>query len=118
MSLTLYGIPNCNSIKKARMWLEGEGIPYHFHDYRKEGLDPALLDQWLEYFGWEQLINRKGTTWRQLPETTRNQMDTALARTLILDKPTLIKRPLLESDNTRLLGFDAETYAAHMAGDT
>ncbi|GGY31972.1 hypothetical protein GCM10011297_00930 [Bacterioplanes sanyensis] len=108
--VTLYGIKNCDTMKKARTWLEQHNIEFAFHDYKKDGLPEALVDQWLQELGWEALINRRGTTWRKLPEELRDAMDTASARAVMLDNPSIIKRPLLETGNGKHLGFKAEHY--------
>jgi Spx/MgsR family transcriptional regulator len=91
---TLYGIPNCDTVKKARAWLDDQGVAYAFHDFKKQGVPEAELDQWLKQPGWEALVNRKGTTWRKLDEATRNAVvDAASARPVLLANPSLIKRP-------------------------
>ncbi|OKP05711.1 ArsC family reductase [Xenorhabdus eapokensis] len=119
---TLYGIKNCDTIKKARRWLEDQGIPYQFHDYRVDGLSPELLQSFIEHVSWESLLNTRGTTWRKLPDeqkATINNAETAMA--LMLEYPSIIKRPLLVSrsadSNNKvaetekyLLGFNAEQY--------
>ena len=94
MSTTIYGIPNCDSVKKARRWLDGKGIDYRFHDVRSDGLDASQLRSWLEELGWETLINRRSSSWKALDLTLREGMDNARAERCILDTPTLIKRPL------------------------
>jgi len=106
----LYGISNCDTVKKTRAWLEERGIPYTFHDFRKDGLNPVWLRSWVDEFGWETLVNRKGTTWRKLPEETREQMDEALALVVMEDQPSLIKRPLLEMETRRVVGFSPDSY--------
>ncbi len=108
--VTLYGIKNCDTMKKARTWLEQHNIEFAFHDYKKDGLPEALVDQWLQELGWEALINRRGTTWRKLPEDLRDSMDTAKARAVMLDNPSIIKRPLLDTGDGKHLGFKAEHY--------
>ena len=110
MTTTLYGITNCDTVRKARAWLDQHGAPYRFHDFRKDGLPGDALDRWLRAPGWEVLVNRRGTTWRQLDPATRDAVvDTATARTVLLAHPTLIKRPVVEwqagADAT--VGFDA-----------
>ena len=107
--MTLYGIRNCDTVKKARRWLEANGAPYTFHDFRVDGLEPALLEQWSRAVGWETLLNRRGTTWRQLSEGERADVDEAKALKLMLAHPALIKRPVLEHAGTIHVGFaDAE----------
>jgi len=106
----VFGIPNCDQIKKARRWLAEQGIAYRFHDYRRDGIDAALLAPWLKAFSWEDLINRQGTTWRALPDDQRPH-DTASAVALMLAKPSVIRRPALQFGEQRLLGFDATRWA-------
>ncbi|MFD2229765.1 ArsC family reductase [Alkalimarinus sediminis] len=111
MTVTImYGIKNCDTIKKARKWLEAEAIDYRFHDYKKEGTDEALFKEWLSSLGWEAVINRRGTTWRKLPEDQRANMDNASALTAMLENPSIIKRPLLEHNGKKILGFKADEY--------
>lgn len=106
----LYGISNCDTVRKARQWLDERAIAYEFHDWRKDGLNPVQLRAWVDELGWENLINRRGTTWRNLPEATRENMNEALALAVMEDQPSIIKRPLLELGSRRLLGFDAEQW--------
>ena len=108
--ITLYGIKNCDTMKKARAWLDNAGIAYHFHDYKKDGLSPELLDQWLTEPGWEALINKRGTTWRQLGDDLKANMNAINARQVMLDNPSIIKRPLLDLGDRKVLGFSAEQY--------
>ena len=112
MTITLYGIPNCDTVKKARKWLEANGIDYRFHDFRKDGLDAKQLKRWTDALGWETVLNRKGTTWRQLPEDARNAVDAKSAAKLMLEQPTLIKRPVLEQGNNVRCGFSETEYSA------
>jgi Spx/MgsR family transcriptional regulator len=109
---TLYGIPNCDTVRKARAWLAQQGVAHVFHDYKKQGVPPALLDAWLERLGWEALLNRKGTTWRQL-DTARQAAvhDGASARALMLAQPSVIRRPVLVRGGTLRVGFDADDWA-------
>lgn len=109
---TLYGIKNCDTMKKAMKWLDDAGISYHFHDYKKDGLSGALLDSWMKQLDWEDLVNRRGTTWRKLDETVRDTMDSASARQVMLDNPSIIKRPLLDTGSERIIGFNAGDYEA------
>lgn len=111
MPLTLYGIKNCDTMKKAFAWLDAHKVKYAFHDYKKDGADAAVLDAAIDAHGWEQVINRKGTTWRALPEKTRESMTKVSARKAALENPSLIKRPLAVSGKTIVLGFNAEDYA-------
>lgn len=110
--LTMYGIKNCDTIKKARKHLEAQAVAYQFHDYRADGLDSATLQGFIDVLGWEALLNTRGTTWRKLSEETRNGVNNAAtARELMLEQPAIIKRPLLCSpDGSMLLGFSEATY--------
>jgi arsenate reductase len=110
-SANLYGIPNCDTMKKARAWLESEGIEYDFHDYKKAGIDPAKLAAWSKVVGWETLLNRAGTTFRQLPDEAKRNLDERKALKLMLERPSMIKRPVFERGNTLLVGFSPEKYA-------
>ena len=107
MSIELYGIPNCDTVKKARSWLDGAGVEYTFHDYKKEGADKANLERWADRVGWEVLLNRRGTTFRKLDETDKADIDRARAIALMVEHPSLIKRPVAEhADGDRVLvGF-------------
>ncbi len=108
---TMFGIKNCDTIKKARKWLEAEGIEYQFHDYKKEGLSAELLASWVKDLGWEALVNKRGTTWRKLPDDIKESVDQASAIEIMLENNSIIKRPLLVDDaNNKLLGFKAEDY--------
>lgn len=111
-ALTMYGIKNCDTIKKARKYLEANGIDYRFHDYRVDGLDAGLMAQFIATLGWEALLNTRGTTWRKLDEATRNAVNNAAAaQELMLTMPAIIKRPLLcAADGSMLLGFSETTY--------
>ena len=106
----MYGIPNCDTVKKARAWLGERGIEYTFHDFRKDGVNPVWLRAWVEEFGWETLVNRKGTTWRKLPEETRENMDEAIALVVMEELPSIIKRPLLDTGTRHVVGFSPDTY--------
>ena len=108
MPTTLYGIPNCDTVKRARAWLTAQGIDVAFHDFKKAGVPPARLDAWLEAAGWERLLNRKGTAWRRLEDATRaGVIDAASARAAMLANPSVIKRPVVEWDaDTVTVGFD------------
>ncbi|MBY4678030.1 ArsC family reductase [Marinobacterium arenosum] len=108
--ITMYGIKNCDTIKKARKWLEARGIDYRFHDYRADGLDEAQLRGWCDELGWEQLLNKRGTTWRQLPDAVKASIDGDSAIQVMLDNPAAIKRPLLDSGAQRTLGFKEAEY--------
>lgn len=112
MTVTMYGIPNCDTIKKARTWLDGAGVAFVFHDYKKAGVDPATLDTWIDAVGWEVLLNRAGTTFRKLPEGERQGLDRERAKALMLAQPSMIKRPVLVHDGGIEVGFKPERYAA------
>lgn len=106
----LYGIPNCDTVKKARNWLEQQGIDYRFHDFRKDGLEAQQVQQWLDSLGWETLVNKRSTSWKALDEDQRKSMDIESAKAAIIESPTLIKRPLLDTGNSLNVGFKAEQY--------
>ena len=108
----LYGIKNCDTVRKARRWLAEHQVDYRFHDLRSDGLDDDLLDAWIESLGWEQLINRRGTTWRKLTVEAREPLGAARARKLMLTHPAIIRRPLLEIDKARYLGFSDVHYTS------
>jgi arsenate reductase len=107
MALTLYGIPNCDTIKKARTFLEQHKIAYTFHDYKKAGIEAAALKRWAKTVGMQTLVNTRGTTWRKLAEAERANLTDAKALSLMQAQPSLIKRPVLEDQNLLLVGFDA-----------
>jgi arsenate reductase (glutaredoxin) len=109
---TLYGIRNCDTMKKAWTWLDQHGVDYGFHDYKKQGIDRAKLQHWSRQVGWETLLNRSGTTFRKLPDADRQGLDEARAIELMLAQPSMIKRPVLEADGQLLVGFKPEAYAA------
>jgi len=108
--ITLYGIRNCDTVKKARAWLDGRGIAYNFHDYKTAGIEEARLTDWARELGWEKLLNRAGTTFRALPEADKADLDEAKAIALMLANPSMIKRPVLDLGDRRLLGFSDATY--------
>jgi arsenate reductase len=108
---TLFGIPNCDTMKKARKWLDGHGIAYQFHDYKKAGLDEATLRAWVEELGWEALINRRGQMWRKLDPALRDGLDEAGAIRVMLETPSIIRRPLLDTGTRRHVGFSETDYA-------
>lgn len=108
--LNIYGIKSCDTMKKAFTWLTEHGIEHHFHDYKKEGASETHLRHWIDQLGWETVINRRGTTWRKLPQTQRDTMDVNGAVKAALDNPSLIKRPIIEQGTILLAGFDAETW--------
>ena len=114
MSATLYGIKNCDTMKKARAWLDAKGVPYAFHDYKAEGIDRPRLEAWARAVGWETLLNRAGTTFRKLPEADKADLDERKALALMLDQPSMIKRPVLDLDGRLLVGFKPDYYAESM----
>ncbi len=106
----IYGIKNCDTMKKAFKWLEGNNVIYDFHDYKKQGVDEDVLSKAIKDHGWEKVINKRGTTWRKLPEDVKNTMDTKSAILHAQENPSLIKRPLLVDGKNSLLGFDENSY--------
>lgn len=108
--ITLYGIKNCDTVKKARKWLDAHQIDYRFHDFRTDGLDAKALETWVKELGWDVLVNRRGTTWRQLDASLRDSIDEASALKLMEENPTLIKRPVLDLGDRRVVGFSEKTY--------
>ncbi|MEJ0086537.1 MAG: ArsC family reductase [Pseudomonadota bacterium] len=108
----LYGIPNCDTMKKARVWLDSHGVEYEFHDYKKSGVSRAKLEAWVKTTGWEVLLNRAGTTFRKLPEPAKANVDRRKAIELMLEQPSMIKRPVLERGAALLVGFSPEKYSA------
>lgn len=115
MTPTLYGIPNCDTMKKARVWLDQHGVGYSFHDYKKAGIDRASLERWVAEHGWPVVLNRAGTTFRKLPDVDRAGLDDARAVTLMLAQPSMIKRPVLDLGDRTLIGFKPEWYEAAFA---
>lgn len=111
MTPVLYGIKNCDTVRKARRWLDDHAIEYRFHDFRSDGLDRERLRAWAAELGWETLLNRRGTTWRRLPEGERTDVDETRAVELMLAHPALIKRPLLDLGGQRVVGFEDKRYA-------
>jgi arsenate reductase len=109
---TLYGIPNCDTVKKARVWLDQHGVAYAFHDYKKAGIDRETLSGWVEAHGWEIVLNRAGTTFRALPPEDKADLSTDKAIGLMLANPSMIKRPVLDVDGRTTVGFKPEIYAA------
>jgi arsenate reductase len=109
--ITLYGIKNCDTMKKARAWLDEHGIEYRFHDYKSAGIQRASLEQWCSELGWQVLLNRAGTTFRKLPERQKTALDASGAVALMLAQPSMIKRPVLDLGARRIVGFDPATYA-------
>ena len=115
-SITIFGIKNCDTMKKARAWLEQHGVDYVFHDYKTEGIQRERLEQWCKKVGWETLLNRVGTTFRKLPESEKARVDARKAMELMLEQPSMIKRPVLELGGGKLLvGFAPENYSTMVA---
>jgi arsenate reductase len=112
MTTTIYGIKNCDTMKKARAWLDAKGVNYTFHDYKAAGIDRAHLEKWAGKVGWEILINRAGTTFRKLPDRDKEGLGEKKAIALMLDQPSIIKRPVLETGGKLLVGFKPEEYRA------
>ena len=115
MTTTLHGIPNCDTVKKARSWLDARGVAYRFHDYRKAGVPEAALRGWVARLGWERLLNRSGTTFRKLSEAERADLDAERAVALMLAHPSAIRRPVLVRGETLLVGFDPDAWTAALA---
>jgi arsenate reductase len=116
MTVTIHGIRNCDTMKKARAWLEAHGVAHRFHDYKVDGLDRATLEGWARVLGWEALLNRAGTTFRKLPDAEKAGLDEASALRLMLAQPSLVKRPVLEADGRLSVGFSPESYARLFEG--
>lgn len=108
---TLYGIANCDTVRRARRYLDGVGQDYQFHDFRRDGLGETLLREWVAELGWDTLLNRRGLTWRRLPEAARSDLNQERAVGLMLENPTLIKRPILDTGTQRVIGFSEDRYA-------
>jgi arsenate reductase len=107
---TLYGIPNCDTMKKARTWLADNGVEYDFHDYKKLGIEKKKLVEWIKAVGWETLLNRRGMMWRKVPDDVKASIDEKSAIKLMLETPSIIKRPVLEANGKVTVGFKPETY--------
>ncbi|SEM58040.1 transcriptional regulator, Spx/MgsR family [Sphingomonas gellani] len=108
---TLFGIPNCDTVKKARTWLGSHDVDYAFHDYKKAGVDPATLREWVERVGWEALLNRSGTIFRKLPDDAKHDLDAERAIAIMIAHPSAIRRPVLVLDNEIVVGWSPERYA-------
>jgi len=115
MAVTIYGIKNCDTMKKARAWLDGHGVAYGFHDYKAEGIDKDRLKQWSGAVGWETLLNRAGTTFRKLPDGDKEGLNERKALALMLAQPSMIKRPVLDLGGKLLVGFKPEIYDKEVA---
>lgn len=114
MTITVYGIANCATVRKARAWFAERGIVAEFHDFKRAGLPPAALDAWLDAFGWETLLNRRGTTWRRLDDAARQQVrDRPSARALMLTQTSLLRRPVIDWHGRLTLGFDPAQWPPH-----
>ncbi len=113
-AVAIYGIKACDTMRKARAWLDGQGVGYVFHDYKAEGIDRGMLEAWAKAVGWEVLLNRSGTTFRKLPEADRQGLTEAKAIELMLAQPTMIKRPVLTAADALIVGFKPEVYAARL----
>jgi len=114
MAITMYGIKNCDTIKKARTWLDDHGLGYEFHDYKVVGIDRKTLKGWADTVGWEVLLNRAGTTFRKLSDAERGDIDEAKAIALMEAQPSMIKRPVLDADGKLLVGFKPDIYQAEL----
>ena len=118
MTVRLYGIPNCDTVKRARAWLVEQGVEHDFHDYKKAGVPAARLDAWVQALGWERLLNRSGTTWRKLDEAARARVhDAGSASALMQAQPSVIRRPVVEwGDGAATVGFDPEEWSRRLRG--
>lgn len=116
MVFILYGLPNCDTVKKARVWLDERGVRYAFHDYKKEGIDEARLSAWVDELGWETVLNRNGTTFRALPDADKANLDATRAVRLMLAQPSMIKRPMLDLGDRRIAGFKPDVYEGALGG--
>lgn len=115
--VTMYGISNCDTIRKAKKWLQENNIDFQFHDFRKDGVDRALLEQWVDTFGWEKLLNKRGLTWRKLDDSQKADIDRDKAIEIMLEHPAIIKRPVLDAGTDLLLGFDEAKWRDALAAD-
>jgi arsenate reductase (glutaredoxin) len=115
MPVTMFGIPNCDTVKKARDWLAAHGVEYGFHDYKKAGIDRATLSRWVEEHGWESVLNRAGTTFKKLTDADKADLNADRAVALMLAQPSMIKRPVLDLGDRTLVGFKPERYAEALA---
>jgi len=112
MTIIMYGIPNCDTIKKAKKWLQADEIAFEFHDYRKQGINQALVDTFCAELGWELVLNKRGTTYRALSQEQKDNLDQASAVKLLVEHPAMIKRPILVVDGQYHIGFKADQYSA------
>jgi arsenate reductase len=113
--ITVYGIANCDTCRKARKWLDQAGIAHRFHDFRKDGLEAGPVEAWSDEIGLEKLVNRRGTTWRSLPDEQKDRLEAGDATALMVENPTLLKRPVIDLGDRRLVGFDAAVTTALQA---
>ncbi|WP_375751035.1 ArsC family reductase [Vibrio sp. HN007] len=112
MTIKMYGIPNCDTIKKAKKWLQDAEIDFEFHDYRKQGVDQAMVKAFCEQLGWEQVLNKRGTTYRQLTQEQKDTLNEENAIALLVESPAMIKRPILSVNDSLYIGFKADQYAS------
>jgi arsenate reductase len=112
MTVTIYGIQNCDTMKKAFTWLDSRGVSYTFHDYRAEGIDAKTVKGWIKILGWEKVLNKASTTFKELPDSDKSDLDEAKATALMVRNPTMIKRPMLVTDKTTMAGFKPDLYVA------
>lgn len=112
MTVTMYGIANCDTIKKARKWLDANGVAYRFHDYKKSAINAETLRGWVDELGWEALLNKGGTTFRKLPDCDKENIDADKAMALMIANPSMIRRPVIDLGGRRITGFKAEAYEA------
>jgi arsenate reductase len=112
LTITVHGIPNCDTVKKARTWLDAQGVAYRFHDFKKDGLEAETLRGWMADAGWEKLLNRAGTTFRKLPEADRADLDAEKAVAIMLANPSAIKRPVVTGAGPVIIGFKADEWGA------
>jgi arsenate reductase len=113
-SITVFGIPNCDTVKKARKWLDAQSVSYDFHDYKKKGIDKDTLNAWCVELGWEALVNRRGTTWRKLDDAQKTDLNQASAVSLMQEHNSLITRPVVQTKNILILGFNAEEFESNL----
>lgn len=116
--VTLYGIKNCDTVRKARKWLDSRGVEYQYHDFREDGVDESAVAAWIDELGWQNLVNRRSSSWKALDEQDRTEMNDESARKAILAHPTLIKRPLLDTGKQRYTGFSAANYGKIFSSHT
>jgi arsenate reductase len=114
--VTIYGIKTCDTMKKARAWLDAHAVPYVFHDYKVRGIEHGTLQAWARLVGWETLLNRAGTTYRKLPDASKADLNQSKAINLMLAQPSMIKRPVLEAEGRLIVGFTPESYSARLLG--